>query len=181
MENNLIYALYCPITNQAVYVGQSSIGLNRPFAHIKEKSHNIKVNEWINYLRLNGKEPILIVLENYFDKTFLNDKEQYWINKFLCEGNILLNQKSVSPAFYTVTEFDKEDNNDFLYNIRMYVKGRRKLLKLTQTQLSKKSNIGLRFIREFEQGKKDNFNTKTIYNLIKFLGRVNLNIELIKT
>lgn len=35
----------------------------------------------------------------------------------------------------------------------IYVKERRKLLKLTQYELAIKANVGLRFVRDLEQGK----------------------------
>jgi y4mF family transcriptional regulator len=38
--------------------------------------------------------------------------------------------------------------------ISKFVKEKRKLVKLTQVQLSKKAGVGLRFIRDLEQGKK---------------------------
>lgn len=34
-----------------------------------------------------------------------------------------------------------------------FVKNRRKLLKMTQVELSEKAGVGLRFVRELEQGK----------------------------
>lgn len=37
--------------------------------------------------------------------------------------------------------------------IAQYVKDKRKLLKLTQVDLAEKSGVGLRFVRELEQGK----------------------------
>ena len=37
--------------------------------------------------------------------------------------------------------------------IAQFVKDRRKLLKLTQVDLAEKSGVGLRFVRELEQGK----------------------------
>lgn len=37
--------------------------------------------------------------------------------------------------------------------IAQYVKDKRKSLKLTQVDLSEKSGVGLRFVRELEQGK----------------------------
>lgn len=175
MENNLIYALYCPIHNKPVYVGQSSIGMSRPFDHIKEKSHNIKVNEWVKDLKEQGFEPILVVLEHNFDDKYLNDKEQFWINKHLNQGCILLNQNSVSSAFYQTTEFDLP-GSDFLHDIRMYIKGRRKLLKLTQRELAEKSGVGIRFLREFEQGTKSNFNTDSIRKVLHLIGGVKLKV-----
>jgi y4mF family transcriptional regulator len=38
--------------------------------------------------------------------------------------------------------------------ISKFVKNRRKLLKLTQRELAKKAGVGLRLIRDLEQGKK---------------------------
>ena len=38
-------------------------------------------------------------------------------------------------------------------NIASFVKERRKQLKLTQTELAMRAGVGLRFVRELEQGK----------------------------
>lgn len=38
-------------------------------------------------------------------------------------------------------------------SLSSFVKGRRKMLKLTQVDLSQKAGVGLRFIRDMEQGK----------------------------
>jgi y4mF family transcriptional regulator len=38
-------------------------------------------------------------------------------------------------------------------NIADFVKARRKLVKLTQPELAEKAGVGLRFVRELEQGK----------------------------
>lgn len=178
MEKNLVYGLFCPYTNKPIYVGQSKVGLDRPFTHIKEKSHSAKVNRWISILNSEGKEPVLVVLEHTFDNEYLDDKELFWINKFIMEGNLLLNQNNVTPEFFTSIEFntDNYDEDDFLQELRTYVRGRRKFLGLTQSELAKKAGVGLRFLREFEQGKKDNFNTKTIQQLLHLLGRGKLKL-----
>lgn len=175
MENNLIYALYCPIHNKPVYIGQSSVGMNRPFKHIKEKSHSIKVNSWIEDLRHQGLEPILVILEHNFEDKYLNDKEQFWINKHLNKGCLLFNQNGISPAFYQATEFDIV-NADFLYEIRMFIKGRRKILKMTQKELAERAGVGLRFLRELEQGNKSNFNTASIEKVLMLMGNVRLSV-----
>ena len=39
------------------------------------------------------------------------------------------------------------------YNLSTFVKEKRKLFGLTQQDLSEKSGVGLRFVRELEQGK----------------------------
>jgi y4mF family transcriptional regulator len=38
-------------------------------------------------------------------------------------------------------------------NLRSFVKEKRKAVKLTQPELAEKAGVGLRFIRELEQGK----------------------------
>lgn len=175
MENNLIYALYCPIHNKPVYVGQTRVGIDRPFDHIKEKSHSVKVNEWVGDLKNCGLEPIVVILEHNFEEKYLNDKEHFWINKYLNMGYILLNQNNVSSAYYQSTEFDLPES-DFMSDIRLYVKGRRRLLKLTQPELAQKAGVGIRFLRELEQGTKTNFNTDSIKKVLYMIGGVKLKV-----
>lgn len=38
-------------------------------------------------------------------------------------------------------------------SIATFVKGKRKLVKLTQPELAEKAGVGLRFVRDLEQGK----------------------------
>ena len=38
-------------------------------------------------------------------------------------------------------------------NISVFIKERRKQLKITQTELAERAGVGLRFVRELEQGK----------------------------
>lgn len=175
MENNLIYALYCPIHNKPVYIGQTTLGMKRPFDHIKEKSHSIKVNNWIKDLRHQGLEPIVVILEHSFESAYIDEKEQFWINKHLNKGCLLFNQTLISPAYYQATEFDVY-NSDFLHEIRMFIKGRRKLLKITQKELADKAGVGIRFLRELEQGTKLNFNTASIQKVLMSIGNVRLSI-----
>jgi len=180
MEQNLIYALYCPVTNKPVYVGQTTKGLDRPFDHVKEKSHSQKVNEWVSHLKAQGTQPTVVILEHSVESSLLNDKEQYWINNFVTHGNILLNQKNVLSQFFVVSEFDKEqDEGDYLADIRLFIKARRKMMGLTQSEFAKRTGVGLRFVREVEQGSKTNFNTDTLIKLLQFLGRVKLKLDFI--
>jgi len=176
MNNNLIYALYCPINNIPVYIGQSSVGIDRPFTHIKEKSHSKKVNEWVNSLKMANTQPVLVVLESDFKDEYLNSKEQYWIHKYLNDGNILLNQTNVSSSFYSVKEFDIQVEQDLLSEVRMFIKAKRKILKLTQLELSQRAGVGIRFIRELEQGTKSNFNTDSIEKVLRLFGNIKLSI-----
>ena len=170
-QENIIYGLYCPIRNKPVYVGQSMYGTDRPFTHIQEQSHSKKVNEWINDLKKNGLNPIIVILERTDNSEILNDKEKFWVQKFINEGNLLLNQYLVSPAFFNVVEFSEERENTFNDKLRLFVKGRRKILNLTQKEISQKSGVGLRFVRKVEQkNSKQNFNTESLNKLLYCLG-----------
>lgn len=173
---NIIYGLYCPITNKPVYIGKSTVGIERPFQHIKEKSHSLKVNEWVKGLHDIGKEPILIILENDVNDTYINEKELFWINYHINNGNILLNQAGIKPTYFDTAPYNQLNETDYMADIRTYVKFKRKQLKLTQLDLSQKSGIGIRVIRELEQSHKTNFNTDTLMKLLKFLGRGTLGI-----
>jgi L-lysine 2,3-aminomutase len=179
MEQMMIYGLYCPNTNKPVYVGQSKVGLDRPFAHINEKSHSDKVNEWVKFLKKDGQSPVLVILEQNFPNKYTNDKELFWINKFINDGNVLLNQAGIKPYYFYHTQLKEENEDDYLLELRNFVKTRRKMLKLSQKQLAEKSGLGLRFIREFEQGTKTNFQTDSIYQLCKMFGRNKMSITFV--
>lgn len=169
MEDFIVYALYCPKRHKPVYVGQSSRGIERPFEHIEEKSHSIKVNEWISNLRSEGLTPVITILEWTDHKELLNDKETFWVNKLVSEGNLLLNLNKVTPVFIYMSEFNEESGNE-IDDIALYIKGKRKLHNLTQLELSKKAGVGLKFIRDIEQQTKTNFNTDSIMKILRLFG-----------
>lgn len=166
---NIIYGLYCPKTKRPVYIGQSTKGLDRPFNHIQNKSHSIKVNDWVFELKESRLSPIIVILEDVQKSEQLNDKEKYWINKVLMEGNLLLNQQSVNPVYFSVRDYNG-DSYDFIKDMALFIKYRRKLLKLTQIQLSQKSGISLKTIRAIEQGTKNNFHTAKLTTLLDCFG-----------
>jgi y4mF family transcriptional regulator len=59
----------------------------------------------------------------------------------------------------------KEQNN-----ISRFVKKERKLSKLTQKELALKAGVGLRFIRDLEQGK-TSLRTDTVNKVLRLFGR----------
>ena len=101
-SNNLIYGLFCPVTNNPVYIGKSSSGIKRPFQHIIEDSHNDNVNLWVHNLKEDGLSPVLVILEQGFDLMYSRDKEDFWIKKYISDGNLLLNIQGVSPLVFTL-------------------------------------------------------------------------------
>lgn len=174
MKTNIIYVLNCPITKKPVYVGKSTQGVERPFKHIEEKSHSEKVNRWVKYLKEKGKEPQVYLVENDVDNKLLDAKETFWINYYLSKGNQLLNQKGIDPII--LLNYKSEEINDPLYEIRSFIINMRKKMKFTQTELSQKSGVGLKTIRDIEQGKKTNFQTEPLFRLLNFLGPVKIGI-----
>lgn len=174
MKTNIIYVLNCPITKKPVYVGKSTQGVERPFKHIEEKSHSDKVNRWVKYLKEKGKEPQVYLVENDVDNRLLDAKETFWINYYLSKGNQLLNQAGIDPTI--LLNYKTEDIDDPLHDIRNFIINKRKKIKLTQSELSKKCGVGIRALRELEQGKKTNFQTNFLFKLLNFLGPVKVGI-----
>ena len=172
---SIIYSLNCPITKNPVYIGKSEKGISRPFEHINEKSHSFRVNEWVQLLKKEGHSPIIVILEQDEESYLLSAKEIFWINYYISKGFLLLNINSVSANTLDLS-LQSCINPDYLIDIRNYIRTRRKTLKLTQAQLSKKSGVGLRFIREIEQGAKTNFSTDTIYKLLTCIGRTRITL-----
>jgi DNA-binding XRE family transcriptional regulator len=173
MKTNIIYVLNCPITKKPVYVGKSTQGVERPFKHIEEKSHSDKVNRWVKYLKEKGKEPQVYLVENDVDNKLLDAKETFWINYYLTKGNLLLNQAGIDPAL--LFKHNPEDIDDPLSNIRSYIINKRKLLKLTQLELSEKAGVALTVIRKIEQGK-NNIQIESLFRVLRILGNFKIGI-----
>jgi DNA-binding XRE family transcriptional regulator len=167
----IIYGLYCPITKKPVYIGMSTTGIDRPFQHIKEKSHSSKVNEWVSNLKKDGMSPILVILDTSESEEIIKEKETFWIQKMIIEGNILLNQSKVKPIYFESLIYNRpEIGNNNLEDVGLFIKHRRRMLDLTQVELAKKAGVGLRFVRDLEQNTKDNFNTKSINKILRLFG-----------
>jgi len=177
VNGRIIYALRCPVTNNPTFISQCIVGSGDPLFYIKNISYGNKINDWISYLNSTGYDPIIEILDYGYDDSLMAAKEKFWIEYFISKGHLLLNQESVSSSTLQNIETSALDQDDPLYDIRVYVKTRRKLLKLTQLELSSKSGLGLRFIRGIEQGKKTNFSTDCIIKLLNCLGRVKITIK----
>lgn len=61
-------------------------------------------------------------------------------------------------------------DDDYLNEIRFFIKMKRKELNLTQRDLANKAGVGIRFLRELEQGHKTNFSTDTLQSVLKLFG-----------
>lgn len=170
-EKNIIYGLKDPRTDEYKYVGKSVQGIRRAKSHLSN-SHNPLVNEWIKDLKMNNYLPDIIILENVSDWTELIDKEKYWIGKLLNEDYDLFNIDATNSYNDNMDMYNKKLKNqikkrekflqdklqniiakgDNVSNFCELIKKRRKILNITQEELAEISNVGLRTIKNIENG-----------------------------
>jgi len=134
---NIVYALESPHDGLTYYVGMSENGLKRPYSHAKS-SHSAELKQWISGL---GRDPIVKILEREVDDA--RARETYWINEFKKRNAPLINK--MMPTEKQLKYAD--------YKVGAFIKEKRKMLKITQKEFAEKSGLGLRFVREIEQGK----------------------------
>ena len=172
----LIYALKCPFTNEVHYIGKSSSGMIRPKQHLKE-SHSDKIIQWVDELKTFGQKPKIEILSYVSEEENLDEVEIYFINKHIKKGCYLLNIRSVHPL--TISPKLDKDKTSNVYAISLFIKKRRKEIGMTQEEFSSYSGVGLRFLRELEQCKKENFSTQKINIVLSMFG-CKLGIEKLK-
>tara|TARA_R110000772_G_scaffold33245_2_gene81021 strand:- start:11909 stop:12445 length:537 start_codon:yes stop_codon:yes gene_type:complete len=163
----LIYVLACPFTKEVHYVGKSTSGMLRPSTHLK-KSHSDKIKEWVKELKILGQKPDIKVECYVSEQENIDTIERLVIIKYLNKGSHLLNSNLITPA--TILPPLDECDPEGLKVIAEFVKARRKKIDMTQAEFSKKCGVGIRFIRELEQGQKDNFQTKSINQVLAMFG-----------
>lgn len=137
MIESLIYALESPLDGRVYYVGRSSKGLDRPYSHIKH-THSSELRDWLLSF---DQEPVVRILERNVED--LGDREKYWINEMLRRGEPLFNK-----IIYPERQLKYAD-----YTIGAFVKMKRRESNLSQIEFAEKSGLGLRFVRDLEQGK----------------------------
>jgi len=164
----LIYALQCPFTKNIHYIGKTEIGLTRPFSHLS-KSHNQKINEWVEDLRFINNKPNIIILENVREEDNIFNRERYWINKYLNEGAILLNIDLVNPILINPLLDYKIPNSINIDEISYFIKIKRKELNLTQKRFAELAGVALTVLRKLEQGK-TNINLDSLLVILKMFG-----------
>ena len=149
----IIYALKCPFTKEIHYVGKSTSGVVRPLSHMS-KSHSDKINEWVESLKIIGSKPEIDILENVSDEININEREKYYIRKYLSNGNVLLNSVLYSTSL-VIEKFEKhlsKSNKPNIDVISQFVKTRRKQVGLTQEEFAERAGIALTVVRKIEQG-----------------------------
>ncbi len=134
---NIVYALESPHDGLTYYVGMSEKGISRSYQHLKN-SHNPELQKWIHDLSC---EPVVKILERNVND--LRSREGYWIREFKNRNAPLFNK--VIPTEKQLRYAD--------YQVGKFIKEKRKQLKMTQIEFADRSGLGLRFVREVEQGK----------------------------
>jgi len=191
-QNNIIYGLKDPRTDDIMYVGKSIQGLLRPKQHLVG-SHNELVRDWVNALHADNLEPEIIVLERSDSPDFLIDKEKFWMDKLLKEKHPLLNtiiyethiekrrniakiekelQKEKEILDQKLEAMQKEASDTLVshYNeLSKMIKKRRKLAGITQKQLADISGVGKTCIFDIEHGK-ETLQVNTLNKILTTLG-----------
>jgi len=93
-SKNITYGLLDPRDNRLRYVGQSSIGLERPQKHWKHKKLRERKDHCHNWIRLiiaDGLLPEVVIIEELDDRLKLNKAEMKWIKKYRDDGLDLTN------------------------------------------------------------------------------------------
>ena len=96
-----IYILIDPNTNKIRYVGMTKLSLkHRLSLHLAQKEDKTYKSNWINKLKRNKQIPIIKQIDSANTLEETQEKEIYWINLFLQNGEKLTNHittYSVSP------------------------------------------------------------------------------------
>lgn len=91
----LIYGLFDPRNGELRYIGKSCSGLTRPKIHGRPKNLSQDTNKhkvyWISQLALEGLKPEIFVLEEFDNKKYLGEEEQFYIAYFKGLGCRLVN------------------------------------------------------------------------------------------
>lgn len=101
-----IYVLIDPITNRIRYVGMTKLTLkHRLYLHLKEKPKITHKSHWIQSLKRNNKEPIIVQIDSSDNLEELSKKEIYWIQYYLKQNEKLTNY---------ITDFSPRPYKSFL-------------------------------------------------------------------
>lgn len=152
---NLIYVLKDPRNDLGVYVGKTTIGVERPVRHV-HYSHNEHVRKWVEELRKLQLSPKVEILEKDILLNDLSNKELFWISQFSAINenlfNIALMKNSKSILFFELNTEILENMDRFINDIPHFFKSVRWSYKLTQSQLCDYLNITRSTLTLIENG-----------------------------
>lgn len=176
---NIVYSLKYPGSEIPVYIGKSSDGVGFFYERIENKLESEKVLEWVSILKKDGCNPTVQILDED-NGEMIDAKLEFWINHYTTRGYYLLNHEHISAMvldkIVPVSNPECDPHDDYMRDIRQYIRSRRKLIGISQIELSKKSGVGLRFLRDLEQGVPRNFSTDSLMKVLRCVGRVKLGV-----
>lgn len=91
-----VYGLYCPVTGELRYIGQTTKPIEKRLGQHLEKYQLLKrthKNHWINKLLAQGLKPIISTLQTLNNREDLDKAEFYWIRFFKEQGCDLTNRR----------------------------------------------------------------------------------------
>jgi DNA-binding XRE family transcriptional regulator len=181
MNKYIIYALRSVREKEYKYIGKSSSGLERPKIHLNY-SHNESVRIWVEELKTEGYFPIIDILEEC-DEENIDHIEQKWIKYYLSLGHTLFNIHQ-----YRGVNLENIKNNikkeaklleielakakeavHSLDNIGLFIKTKRKELKITQKDIAEMAGTTFKSISEIELGIR-NPTLNTLKRILEVLG-----------
>lgn len=189
MNTHLVYGLRSMKEDEYKYIGKSSSGLERPKTHLTY-SHNESVRIWVDELKSEGYFPIIDVIEEC-DENTIDDTERKWINYYVDQGNELFNiqrylgrdigklKKEVdSEKELLINELnDIKLKRQIITDLGLLIKTRRKVLNITQKDLSEMVGITFKSISEIELNQR-NPTLDTITKILDVLGyEINFTIK----
>lgn len=160
----------CPITDEVHYIGKTEGGLTKPLSHMN-KYHNKKVEEWVEQLKKLGYRPKIEILEEIQKYKNIDVCEKKWIQHFINDGALLLNDNLVEPILIKENLHKRLKNIDIMdiSHIANFIKKRRKSLGMTQKDLSYRSGVSLKTVRKIEQFK-TNFEIEGLLKILALFG-----------
>jgi y4mF family transcriptional regulator len=169
-KQRLIYSLCCPFTDEVHYIGKSTTGMLRPLSHLHQ-SHSDKIKEWVNNLKELGHKPNIKIKEYVSINDDIDSRERYWIQYYLSNNSLLLNLNLISPLLINSKLDDLLDcTKKIEFKVGAFVKEKRKIHKLTQPELARKAGVGLRFLRDLEQGNKTHLRVDKVLDVLRLFG-----------
>ena len=148
---NLIYALRCPMTDEYMYIGKSSIGIKRAYAHFTY-SHNHLVNIWMKELKGKKTTPVIDILE-YCNADNLNDREIWWIKFYSDIGCNLFNKQYFTGKRELLND-DISEQSSVDTSIGTAIRHRRMMLGFGQDRVASASGVSRRTLVSVEKDKK---------------------------
>lgn len=128
---NFIYYLADPITKKIVYIGKTKNPTKRLKDHCRKDTRNrCKLDNWKNQIIDQGLKPEMKILEEVTEND-VNDREKFYINFYLSNGNNLLNMTGGGDGLQNPSEDVRKKIGDKSRGRKMPDHTRKKLFEST--------------------------------------------------